>query len=354
MQQHTQQLYPFHFLFALVIPALLWLSPFASISNAQSLHVCATVPELGSLVHEVGDDQVAVTIFAKGTEDPHFVEAKPSFIKALSQCDLYIQVGMDLEIGWAPVLLREARNSKVLAGAVGYLDASTAITPLGVPSGTVDRSMGDVHPFGNPHYLLDPINGLRVAVLIRERLSQLLPTHRAEFITRYEAFRQRLGTALVGETLAKKYDVEKLALLFSRNALTDFLQSQGEEDLLGGWLQKISQFVGSKIVTDHNIWPYFANRFGLTITDTLEPKPGIPPTTAHLGTVINHMKETGVKVVLASAYYDPRYANFVTENTGATVALMAHQAGARSGTDDYISMIDYNVQQVISALDKNP
>ena len=187
-------------------------TPLVSAQDAARLiQVSATVPELGSLAREVGGDRVSITVFAKGTEDAHFVEAKPSFIKALSQCDLYIQVGMDLEIGWAPVLLRNARNGAVLPGAPGFLDASKVISPLEIPTGPVDRSMGDVHPQGNPHYLLDPINGLKVARLIRDKLSELRPNHKAYFEERYAAFSKRLGTALVGEKLARKYDVEKLA-----------------------------------------------------------------------------------------------------------------------------------------------
>jgi ABC-type Zn uptake system ZnuABC Zn-binding protein ZnuA len=318
--------------------------------QAQMLRVCATVPELGSLVREIGGDQVSVAVFAKGTEDPHFVEAKPSFIKTLSECDLYVQLGLDLEMGWAPVLLQNSRNGKVLPGAQGYLDASTAIIPLEVPSGPVDRSMGDVHPFGNPHYMTDPINGLRVARLIRDKLSDLQPGSQKYFENRYESFHQRLSTALVGEILAKKYDAEKLALLYEHGKLNALLKSQGEETLLSGWLGMTHPYYGTKVVTDHNMWPYFARRFGIEIVGYLEPKPGIPPTTAHLGAVVNLMKASRVKIVLAAAYYDPRYANFVSENTGARVALMANQVGARAGTDDYINMIDYNVRQLVAAL----
>ena len=145
-------------------------SPVHGQEAGKPLKVCATVPELGSLVREIGGNQVAVTVFAKGTENPHFVEAKPSLIKELSQADLYVQMGLELEVGWAPVLLQNASNGKVLQGARGYLDASTVINPMDIPSGTIDRSMGDVHPYGNPHYLTDPLNGLKVAALIRDKL----------------------------------------------------------------------------------------------------------------------------------------------------------------------------------------
>jgi zinc/manganese transport system substrate-binding protein len=318
--------------------------------RAQPLQVCATVPELGSLVRAVGGEHVSVTVFAKPTEDPHFVEAKPSFIKALSECDMYIQGGLDLEIGWAPVLLRNARNPRVLPGARGYVDAASVITPLEIPTGVVDRSMGDVHPFGNPHYLLDPLNGLRVARLIRDKLSELRPENSQYFAQRYEDFRRRLGTALVGEALYDKYDIDKLALLAENGRLNTFLHSQEEESFLGGWLGLMRPYYGTKVIVDHNMWPYFARLFGLRVIGTLEPKPGIPPTTAHLSAVINLMKADDVKVVLAAAYYDPRYARFVSENTGARIVNMANQSGAQAGTDDYIAMIDYNVRQVVAAL----
>ncbi len=318
--------------------------------DARPLQVAVTVPDLGSLVWEIGGDQVAVTVFAKGTEDSHFVEAKPSFIKTLSEADLFVEMGMELEMGWAPVLQQNARNAKVLSGARGFLDASTAITPLEVPSGPVDRSMGDVHPAGNPHYLLDPINGLRVARLIRDKLIELRPERREYFDGRYANFRQRLGAALVGDALAKKYDVEKLALLYEAGKLGDFLKSQGEESLLGGWFGLMLPYRGGKVVVDHNMWPYFARRFGISVIGFLEPKPGLPPTTKHLNELIESMRTQGVKVILANPYFDPRFAQFVAERTGAQVVSMAHMVGARPGTNDYISMVDYDVRQLAGAL----
>jgi ABC-type Zn uptake system ZnuABC Zn-binding protein ZnuA len=318
--------------------------------NVQPLKVAVTVPELGSLVREIGGDQVAVTVFAKGTEDAHFVEAKPSFIKTLSEADLFIEMGMEMEVGWAPLLQQNARNGRVLPGAPGYLDASTVIAPLEVAGGPVDRSMGDVHPAGNPHYLLDPINGLRVARLIRDKLIELRPERQKYFEERYADLRQRLGAALVGAALAKKYDVEKLALLFEAGKLGDFLKSQGEESLLGGWFGLMMPYRGAKVVADHNMWPYFARRFGISVIGFLEPKPGLPPTTKHLNDLIESMRAQGVKVILANPYFDPRFAQFVAERTGAQVVNIAHMVGARPGTDDYISMVDYDVRQLAGAL----
>jgi ABC-type Zn uptake system ZnuABC Zn-binding protein ZnuA len=318
--------------------------------DARPLRVAATVPDLGSLVREIGGDQIAVTVFAKGTEDPHFVEAKPSFIKTLSEVDLFVVMGMEFELGWAPLLQQNARNANVSPGARGFLDASTVITPLEVPSGPVDRSMGDVHPAGNPHYLLDPINGLRVARLIRDKLIELRPERQKFFDERYADFRRRLGVALVGEALAKKYDVEKLALLSGAGKLADFLKSQGEESLLGGWFGLMMPYQGAKAVGDHNMWPYFARRFGISVVGFLEPKPGLPPTTKHLNELIESMRAQGVKVILANPYFDPRFAQFVAERTGAQVVSMAHMVGARAGTNDYISMVDYDVRQLAGAL----
>ncbi len=317
---------------------------------AAPLKVCATVPELGSLVKEIGGNQVAVTVFAKGTENPHFVEAKPSFIKDLSRADLFVQLGLEMERGWAPGLLQNATNGRVLPGAPGFLDASAAITPLEIPSGTVDRSLGDVHPYGNPHYLSDPLNGLKVAALIRDKLAELRPGQKAYFQERYQVFRQKLGTALVGDKLAKKYDFEKLAILYEHGKLLDFLKQQGDQALLGGWLGQMLPYYGVKAVADHNIWPYFGHRFGIEVVGFMEPKPGVPPTTRHLTELIKMMQAEKVKLILASPFFDPRHAQFLAGKTGARIVEMAHQVGARPGAGDYLGMTDYNVRQLASAL----
>lgn len=329
------------------LPLLLLAAPAFA---AAPLKVVATVPELGALVRAVGGDQVTVTVLAKPTEDPHFVEAKPSSVKALSDADLYVQVGLDLEIGYGPVLLTGARNPNILAGQKGFVDASAVITPLGAPTGVVDRSMGDVHPLGSPHYLLDPLNGLKVAARLRDALSGLRPEAAATFAANYDTFHRQLDADLVGPTLAAKYDAEKLATLFEYGKLMSFLEQQGQANQLGGWLGALAPYHGAKAVDDHPMWIYFARRFGLEIVDDLEPKPGVPPTTKHLQEVIERIKTDHVPLLLAAAYYDPRHAEFVAGETGAQVVRMANQAGARPGTDDYLAMVNYNVDQLVTAL----
>ena len=333
----------------IVLAALACLLAVSSLA-AEPLRVCATVPGLGGLAEEVGGAEVAVTVFTKGTESPHFTVPKPSFIKVLNACDAYVQVGLELEIGWAPALLQNARNPTILPGGPGFIDASEVISALGVPSGPIDRSMGDVHPGGNPHYLLDPLNGLRVAALLRDRFSALRPEAQQQFAERYDDFRQRLGNALVGESLSRKYDFEKLALLAEYGRLVDFLDSQGDTALLEGWLDLMNPHAGAKVVTEHDGWSYFSARFGLEVIAFLEPIPGVPPTTSHLGAIIERMRTEQVGVVLATAYYDPRYTRFVSDKTGAAVVAIAHQVDARPGTGDYLSMTDYNVKQLAAAL----
>lgn len=322
----------------------------AARTEAAPLTVCAATPDLGSLVEAVGGDDVRLTVFAKGSEDPHYIEARPSFVKAASDADLLVVTGLDLDVGWLPAVLQQANNPRILPGAPGHLVAATAIVPLEVPGGTVDRSMGDVHAYGNPHYLLDPLNGLRVAALLRDRLGALRRERRGAFQQRYDDFRQQLGVALLGEALARTYDFEKLAQLADYDRLDRFLEEQGAAALVGGWLGAMRPHRGARAVDDHAMWPYFARRFGLDIVGHMEPRPGIPPTTKHLAQLVELMRAQQVRLIMASAYYDPRHARFLAEQTGARIAFLANQVGARPGADAYLSMIDYNVRQVVAAL----
>lgn len=340
-----------------LLAALLALTAAGTHAHAAPLRVAATTPDLGAIARAVGGDEVEVTVLVKGTEDPHYAEAKPSFVRTLHDADLFIQNGLDLELGYVPVLLQQARNPRITPGAPGFLDASAFIgKPLEIPTGVVDRSMGDVHVSGNPHYLLDPLRGLSAARGIASRLTELRPESAAAIEARFAAFEKRIYSGLVGDALAQKYgeDVLKLVVLFHAGKLDSFLESQGERALLGGWFGAMRPYRGAKAVDDHRLWVYFADAFGLQIVGHLEPLPGVPPTTRHLEQLIEEMKRDGARLVLASAYYDPRYARLVAENTGAVVVPMANQVDALPGTSDYVDMVAYNVQQVVSALGSTP
>jgi ABC-type Zn uptake system ZnuABC Zn-binding protein ZnuA len=318
----------------------------AATSSADPLRVVATTPDLADLARAVGGEEVAVTELARGPQDPHYVEPRPSFVRELHRADLFVLVGMDLEIGWAPVLLRSARNPAIQPGRTGYLDASRTIEVLEVPEGPVDRSMGDVHPFGNPHYLSDPVNGLRVARALRERLAALRPEASPAFADGYAAFARALARRLVGERLAARHDPEQLIALVEADRLDAFLAGRAERGDLGGWLAAVRPVRGTRAVQDHGLWPYFARRFGLELVGTLEPRPGIAPTTSHLAVIVERIREQGVRLILASPYVDSRHARFVADHTDARVVEMAHQAGARPGVESYLDAVGHNVAQL--------
>jgi ABC-type Zn uptake system ZnuABC Zn-binding protein ZnuA len=315
------------------------------------LKVVTTIPDLGDLARQVGGDAVSVFSMVPGPQDPHFIDARPSFIKQLSEADVFLIVGMEMEVGYLPAIVQNARNARVIPGGLGYVDASAVITPLQIPTVSVDRSLGDVHPLGNPHYLLDPVNGVKVAELIRNTFQHLRPAQREYFAARFQTFRDKVAKALVGEELAAKYDALKLARLDEHGKLGGFLKSQGDGDKLRGWLGAVRPYRGTKVVDDHNMWPYFAQRFGIHVIGDLEPRPGLPPTTRHLRKLIDAMRAEGVQLIMAAPYYDARHARFIAEATGARVVEMAHQVNGRPEADDYYNMIDLNVRGIVRALE---
>ncbi len=334
---------------ALLLAALCALP--AATAFAEPLRVVASVPDLASLLRELGGDEVEVTRIIQGPQDPHSIEPRPSFIRSLHDADLFVVTGMDLEIGWAPVLLQSARNSRIQPGTDGYADASQVIGPLEVPPPGASRAQGDLHPYGNPHYLTDPLNGLRVAGLIRDTLSELRPEQESLFRERYDAFARRLMERLVGAELAARHDPGELARAIESDGLDRFLEERSEAKLLGGWLGAVRPLRGTKAAEEHQLWAYFARRFGLVLVARLEPFPGIAPTTRHLGAVVETMKAQQVPLILTSAYFDPRHARWVAERSEARIVPLAHQSGARPGTeDDYLAAIDYNVRALVEAM----
>jgi zinc/manganese transport system substrate-binding protein len=286
-----------------------------AVGSAQAqLRVVTTTEDLAALTREVGGDRVEVTALARGYQDPHFVDPKPSFLLAVSRADLLVAVGRDLEIAWLPTLIRSSRNGKVQPGASGYLDASLNVRILEIPTGQITRAMGDVHPQGNPHYWLDPANGRRIASAIRDRLSQLASGDAAYFAGRYNDFDRRLAEA---ETR---------------------------------WDAIMASFAGSRLVTYHRSWPNLMERWNLVVMGYVEPKPGIPPSPSHTIQLITDMKAQGVRLIIVEPYFDRKTPDAIASQVGGRVLELAPSVGGADEATDYISLFDYNVQQLADAL----
>ena len=280
------------------------------------LTVMTTTEDLASIAREVGGDRISAEAMARGYQDPHFVEAKPSFILKLQKADVLVVVGRELEIGWLPPLIQQSRNSKIQPGSAGYLDASLQAAILEVPTVQVTRAMGDVHPLGNPHYWMDPENGKRVGKAVADKLSELRPNDRAFFEQRLADFTARLAAA---ETR---------------------------------WLALMAPYKGTKVVTYHRSFPNFAARFGLDIIGYVEPKPGIPPSPQHTLDLINEMKRQNVKLMLIEPYFDLKTPNAIGRDTGAQVLVMPPSVGGIKEITDYFTLFDYDIKMLVDAIKK--
>jgi zinc/manganese transport system substrate-binding protein len=287
-----------------------------SVSAQSKLTVITTTEDLASIGREVGGDHVTIESLARGYQDPHFVEAKPSFILKLQKADLLVAVGRELEIGWLPPLIQQSRNSKIQPGSKGYLDASLGATILEVPTGAITRAMGDVHPQGNPHYWMDPENGKRIGKQIADKLSEIRPSDRAYFQQRLADFTTRLDAA-------------------------------GKR-----WLAQMAPYKGTKVVTYHRSFPNFAERFGLEIIGYVEPKPGIPPTPQHTLDLMNEMKRQSVKIILVEPYFDLKTPNAIARDTGAQVLVMPPSVGGTKDATDYFKLFDYDINLLVEAIKK--
>jgi ABC-type Zn uptake system ZnuABC Zn-binding protein ZnuA len=279
-----------------------------------AISVVTSTEDLASIAKEVGGDKVKVEAIARGYQDPHFVEPKPSFILKLHGADLLVAVGRELEIGWLPPLIQQSRNARIQPGADGYLDASLTVRILELPTGQITRAMGDVHPQGNPHYWLDPENGRKIAQAVQAKLSAISRSDAAYFAQRYADFDRRLGEAL------KK------------------------------WTAAMAPYKGLKVVTYHRSWANFADRFGVDVIGYVEPKPGIPPTPSHTLDVIQEMKRQNVKLILVEPYFDLKTPESIARSTGAEVLVMPPSVGGVKDATDYIALFDYDVNTLIAAI----
>jgi zinc/manganese transport system substrate-binding protein len=297
--------------------ALVCASLFPVTGRADSkIRIMTATTDLASLAQEIGGDKVDVESVARGYQDPHFVDPKPSFLLKLSKAELLIVVGLELEIGWLPPLITQSSNPRIQVGAPGYFDASRFAKILELPTGQVTRAEGDVHPLGNPHYWLDPDNGLRIAKGIQTKLSEMRPNDAAYFGQRYDAFEQRL----------KQSDQQ--------------------------WQAQMKPYAGRKVVTYHRSWPNFAEHFGLNVVGYVEPRPGIPPSPQHTVELIGQMKRDGVKVIMVEPYFDLKTPNSIARDTGAVVVVLMPSVGGEKEITDYFKLFDYDIAKLKKAFDE--
>jgi len=312
----------------------------------DKLNIVTTTTTLESIAEAVGGNYVSVISLGRGDEDPHFIAAKPSFMMKAKKADLFIRIGLELEIGYEGLILQGARNPKIQLGMPGHLDASDGIFRLEVPVRRIDRSLGDVHPLGNPHYWLDPYNGRIMAKNICNRFKELDPAHSADYDRNLAFFLLKIDSAMFGPKLTEAVGGEKLWELLLNGQLDNFLSEKSLS--LDGWLAKMKPFKNAKIVTYHRSWSYFANRFGLIVADELEPKPSIPPTPSHVLQVMETMKADQVKVILMEPFYERQSVNSVADKTGAKVLVVPNAPNEQ--VKDYIAMFDNIVTKLTEAL----
>jgi zinc/manganese transport system substrate-binding protein len=286
---------------------------FSTLAAYAKLNVVTSTTDLADIAKHIGGDKITVTSIARGNQDPHHVEPKPSFMLLLKRANLYFVNGMDLEIGWSPPLEQGSRNPKIMKGGVGYVDCSQGIPRVNVPVGGADRSMGDVHPHGNPHFLLDPQNGIIVAGTITDALVRTDPANREYYIKNRDAFINRVKQAQIR------------------------------------WLQKLQPYRGLKVIAYHDNWAHFARRFGINIVEFIEPKPGISPSPAHVAKVIQTAKAQDVRIIFREPYFSANVPDLVAKNTDGKVIVIPHTVDAVPGTGDYFKLFDYITDQLVEA-----
>jgi zinc/manganese transport system substrate-binding protein len=278
------------------------------------VRIVSSLQDFASIAESIGGDRVEAFALAKGYQDSHFVDAKPSFILKLTNADLLIVAGLELEIGYLPPLIDQSRNDKIHPGSPGYLDASIGCDILQRPTTQVTRAMGDVHPYGNPHYWTDPENGRIIARSIAARLSELDPAGKAAYAQGLAAFEGKL--------------------------------TEKEKE----WQAKMAPYAGTKIVTFHDSWPNFAKRFRLVIAGHVEPKPGIPPSPTHTLEIINLIQAEKIPVILVEPYFDRKTPDSIAAKTGATVVTFYPSVGGTPQLKDYFALFDYDIDALVNAL----
>jgi len=332
--------------------------PAASFAAGGRVRVVATLPNLGSIASAVAGDRIDLTTIAVGTQDAHFVDPKPSYMVKLRNADLLLVNGLDLEIGWVPPLTQGARNPKILLGAPGYVDCSSGIRVMEIPS-SLSRAEGDVHPYGNPHYLTDPLNAEVVAGTIAEALKRVDPAGAEAYEAGRKAFVKKLHEAIFGKDLVDLAGGAKLSREAAAGTLDGFLDgtSLGGGPLasrLGGWLGKMQAIRGKPVISYHKDYSYFAGRFGIRVVEYVEPKPGIPPSAKHLEDLVRLLSRGDIHLILTRPYVEHRSTDSLAEKAGVKVITIPLEVGGAPEATDYFRLFDFATDRIVQALAGGP
>ncbi|MBN1309069.1 MAG: zinc ABC transporter substrate-binding protein [Chitinispirillaceae bacterium] len=319
--------------------------------NAWSgpLKVIATFPDLKWAAEQIGGAEVTVEALGKGNQDPHHVDAKPSFMLMLSKCNIFIQNGLEQEIGWVPPLLEGARNPKILKGAPGFIDASEGIKAKEIPL-SADRSLGDVHPSGNPHYLIDPVCMLTVLENVYKGFVHNRPDKQAYFNKNLMQSQNDLLVKLIGMPLVTALGPDSTRKLLLSDEFASLIKKNRLPAPVEGWMKKAQPLNGVNIICYHQSWKYFTDRFGMAIVGYLEPKPGIPPSPAHLLTMKNKIIDESIPLIITDTYHSPKTGEKLAKMTKAKALWLPNLVGGTKEVTTYPQLFEYNLGKILDAL----
>ena len=313
------------------------------------IEIVTTTPDIAAIARAIGGEKVDVISIAKGYQDPHHIIAKPSYMIKAKRADLWIRNGMDLEIGWEPLILEGARNSNILFGGKGHLDVSMRVKKLEVPQ-VIDRSLGDIHPLGNPHYTLDPYNGKIIAEDICNKLSEMDPDSAVYYLENLDEFVKKIDRKMFGDELVKEIGGDEAWKALEAGRLDGLLEEKNLTDKAGGWYAKMKPYHGTAYIAYHKNWSYFNRRFGLEVAEYVEPKPGIPPTPSHLMRVLQVIRKREIPFILQAIYYSTKASEFLQQKTSIKVIEAASMVGGEEGIKTYCDLFDYLTDKIAGAL----
>jgi ABC-type Zn uptake system ZnuABC Zn-binding protein ZnuA len=331
-----------------VVAGLLALFPATSaVAATKKVAVVTTLNVLAGITREIGHDRVSVTALAKANQDPHTLSAKPTFKVLAKNASLFVELGLGLDI-WGSAVTDASGNPDIQTGQKGRVIATEGVTTRELPT-TLSKAWGDIHPYGNPHVWLDPVNAKQIAANIAAGLTRVDPEGKDVYAANLKAFGDRIDDALYGHALVAEYGASKLERLSRRNELIDYLKSKNAYDKLGGWLKKAEPLRGLKIITYHKTWVYFCDRFGIEIRGEIEEKPGIPPSQDYLASLIKKVTSEGIKVIFIDTIYPTKDGEFIAAKTGVKIVSSPIDLGGAPGTDDYFSLINTLLDRILAA-----